>query len=379
MLQLVSRRCHGARRIVFAYVVVHAIIVMQSNSVKCYVINKSGLYEVQSVVGAMAQLEDANQKGNWSPHDSLTHHLATHTPIQVPRQPDGATGAFHTMQHQGPWRLPFGGFAPTQPQSLFRPTWQQPAAEWQANNNKVNEWEKWNPTLAGELARPRPQLLSPQFGSQMIMGHAALSAVSPEQVVVEKCEEGKNGETPMDQDDLHSPKEDERKSAEHHSASYDASATPSLSGDDDERRLDVENADNNSEDHIDVEETTTPKAESEEPNTKDSTPILNALHYAGEDMKEDRNEKTMTAGKEEDAPHLLLNFIQHSLTSSSDQAHVSCATPSTEEKSTDNTVSFGHSGTSAFSNPESSQTSVISTTPVSSACESICLFSSAFL
>ncbi|KAK6031175.1 zinc finger, C2H2 type [Ostertagia ostertagi] len=275
----------------------------------------------------MAQCDDSTQPpSSWNrdPIREQLAHLATHTPIQVPRPQEGVPAAFHAMQ-QGAWRIPFAGFTPAQPQPLFRSTWQQPSSgEWTANNNKINEWKKWNSleTPSTELARPRPQLLSPHFGSPVLPtgGQATLPAVGPiTEVTADKqpCE-------PMDQHDIHILKEEERKSAEHHSASYDASASPSLSGDEDERRLDVEGS---SEPHAEDVEVDVAKTSSEhrmqcsvDYETDEGHPYDN----------DDNHVSTTTSHKEDEASHLLLNFSQQSFASSSDQSRIQCLPSPTE-------------------------------------------------
>ncbi|PIO71403.1 zinc finger, C2H2 type [Teladorsagia circumcincta] len=229
---------------------------------------------------------------------------------------------------QGAWRIPFAGFTPAQPQPLFRSTWQQPSSgEWTANNNKINEWKKWNSleTPSTELVRPRPQLLSPHFGSPVLptSGQATLPTVGPTTEVTadtKPCE-------PMDQHDIHILKEEERKSAEHHSASYDASASPSLSGDEDERRLDVEGS---SEPHAEDVEVDVPKTSTElrmqcsvDYETDEGHPYDN----------DDNHVSTTTSNKEDEASHLLLNFSQQSFASSSDQSRLQCLSSPTESAS----------------------------------------------
>ncbi|CAJ0610385.1 unnamed protein product [Cylicocyclus nassatus] len=264
-------------------------------------------------------------------HSQLAAHLATHTPIQVPRPQEGVPAAFHAMQ-QGAWRIPFAGFTPSQPQPLFRSAWQQPSTgEWPANNNKINEWKKWSSLEAPspDLARPRPQLLSPHFGSPVLPGQAALPAAHSAEVIKEEqpCE-------PMDQHDIHSLKEEGRKSTEHHSASYDASASPSLSGDDDERRLDVENSENpHTEDHIEVEHCRTPS------NLRMQTSIDYETDEGHANDNDDNQVSTTTAHKEDEASHLLLNFSQQSFSTSSDQSRIQClASPTDSRKASDANV-----------------------------------------
>ncbi|KAK5979958.1 Zinc finger C2H2 type [Trichostrongylus colubriformis] len=277
----------------------------------------------------MAQCDDSTQPPSSWNRDPLREqlaHLATHTPIQVPRPQEGVPAAFHAMQ-QGAWRIPFAGFTPAQPQPLFRSTWQQPSpGEWTANNNKINEWKKWNSmeTPPSELARPRPQLLSPHFGSSVLPtgGQASLSAVCPATEVTvgkEPCE-------PMDQHDIQVLKEEERKSAEHHSASYDASASPSLSGDEDERRLDVEggNEPNPEGAEVDVAKT------SSELRTRTLCNVDYDTDEGQADDGDDNHVSTTTSHKEDEASHLLLSFSQQSFASSSDQSRIRCSSPSTE-------------------------------------------------
>ncbi|WKY14476.1 hypothetical protein Q1695_000205 [Nippostrongylus brasiliensis] len=271
----------------------------------------------------MAQCDDSTQPPSSWNRDPLREqltHLATHTPIQVPRPQEGVPAAFHAMQ-QGAWRLPFTGFTPSQPQPLFRSSWQQPSTgEWTANNNKINEWKKWNSMEApAELARPRPQLLSPHFGSPVLPGaQAALPAAFPTEVAAadKPCE-------PMDQHDIHILKEEERKSAEHHSASYDASASPSLSGDDEERRLDVEGGDDPISEDVDVDDAKTSVLRmhcSVDYETDDGNP----------DENDDNHVSTTTSHKEDEASHLLLNFSQQSFTSTSEQSRIQCLPSPTE-------------------------------------------------
>ncbi|KAK6033859.1 zinc finger, C2H2 type [Cooperia oncophora] len=224
---------------------------------------------------------------------------------------------------QGAWRIPFAGFTPAQPQPLFRSTWQQPnSGEWTANNNKINEWKKWNSleTPSAELARPRPQLLSPHFGSPVLPtgGQATLPTVCPTTEAEKKpCE-------PMDQQDIHILKEEERKSAEHHSASYDASASPSLSGDEDERRLDVEGgSEPNSEDvEVDVAKTSS--------ELRMQCSVDYETDEGHPDDNDDNHVSTTTSHKEDEASHLLLNFSQQSFASSSEQSRIQCPSSPTE-------------------------------------------------
>ncbi|KHJ92673.1 zinc finger, C2H2 type [Oesophagostomum dentatum] len=234
----------------------------------------------------------------------------------------------------------------------MRSTWQQPSTgDWSANNNKINEWKKWSSLEApsAELARPRPQLLSPHFGSPVLPGaQAALPATRPVEVIREEqqCE-------PMDQHDIHNLKEEERKSAEHHSASYDASASPSLSGDDDERRLDVENS----------EDPPSEEAEAEQRKTPSKLCMQTSTDYETDEGHPDDNDdnqvSTTTAHKEDEASHLLLNFSQQSFTSTSDQSRIQCLpsptesskagdpnVPTTTTHSTTPTISSAFSGTS---------------------------------
>ncbi|KIH60967.1 zinc finger, C2H2 type [Ancylostoma duodenale] len=275
---------------------------------------------------------------------------------------------------QGAWRIPFAGFTPSQPQPLFRydttsipdhptSTWQQPSTgEWSANNNKINEWKKWSSLEApsAELARPRPQLLSPHFGSPVLPGgQAALPAARPAEVTREEqpCE-------PMDQHDIHNLKEEERKSAEHHSASYDASATPSLSGDDDERRLDVEGGEDHQSEDVEVEDRKTPAKLRMQTSTDYET------DEGHPDDNDDNQVSTTTAHKEDEASHLLLNFSQQSFTSASDQTRIQCLPSPTESgKASDPNVptTTTHSTTptisSAFSGAAEQHAAVVVSTP----------------
>ncbi|RCN41336.1 zinc finger, C2H2 type [Ancylostoma caninum] len=313
----------------------------------------------------MAQCDDSTQPPSSWNRDPLREqlaHLATHTPIQVPRPQEGVPAAFHAMQ-QGAWRIPFAGFTPSQPQPLFRSTWQQPSTgEWSANNNKINEWKKWSSLEApsAELARPRPQLLSPHFGSPVLPGgQAALPAARPAEVTKDEqpCE-------PMDQHDIHTLKEEERKSAEHHSASYDASATPSLSGDDDERRLDVEGGEDHQSEDVEVEDRKTPSKLRMQTSTDYET------DEGHPDDNDDNQVSTTTAHKEDEASHLLLNFSQQSFTSASDQTRIQCLPSPTESgKASDPNVptTTTHSTTptisSAFSGATEQHAAVVVSTP----------------
>lgn len=138
----------------------------------------------------------------------------------------------------------------------------------------------------------------------------------------------------MDQHDIHNLKEEERKSAEHHSASYDASASPSLSGDDDERRLDVEGGDDQHSEDVEVDDAKTPEEHH----------IRCSVDYETDEGHPDDNDdnqvSTTTSHKEDEASHLLLNFSQQSFTSSSEQSRIQCLTSSTESgKDSDPNVS----------------------------------------
>ncbi|XGW35143.1 hypothetical protein V3C99_018847 [Haemonchus contortus] len=306
----------------------------------------------------MAQCDDSTQPPSSWNRDPLREqlaHLATHTPIQVPRPQEGVPAAFHAMQ-QGAWRIPFAGFTPAQPQPLFRSAWQQPSSgEWTANNNKINEWKKWNSLEApsAELARPRPQLLSPHFGSPVMPtgGQATLPAPCPTAEVT-----ADDKPEPMDQHDIHSLKEEERKSAEHHSASYDASASPSLSGDEDERRLDVEGG---SEPHSEDVEVDIAKTSSE---LRMQCSVDYETDEGHPDDNDDNRVSTTTSHKEDEASHLLLNFSQQSFASSSDQSRIQRVSSPTENgKGNDPnvpTTTTSHSTTpvimnSAFSSTDS--------------------------
>ncbi|KJH48778.1 zinc finger, C2H2 type [Dictyocaulus viviparus] len=231
--------------------------------------------------------------------------------LQVPRPQEGIPAAFHAMQ-QGAWRIPFAGFTPSPPQPLFRSGWQQPSTgEWTANNNKINEWKKWNTlkTSSGEVVRPLPQMPSPHFGSPVLpSGQAALPAINSMEVTSDDqpCE-------PMNQEDIQNLKDS--KSAENHSTSYDdASASPSLSGDDDERRSDVGGIYVRNSECVEIDD------------SADTTKLRKQCctgYEANKGNSDDNNvdqTSTNASHKDDEASRLLLNFSQQSFTSTNDQS-----------------------------------------------------------
>ncbi|CAD6194283.1 unnamed protein product [Caenorhabditis auriculariae] len=272
------------------------------------------------------------QKGGWPPQHSLAH-LPTHTPIQ-PHQPEGSPVAFHAMQ-QGAWRVPVPPNFGTLHKPLFGGDWQ---GAWGANNNeKLGSWDKWQSAqVSGDVARPLPK-----FGSASITA----AMMNPMQSTAE------SSETPISSSANYvSPKEEESNEREHHTNSYDVSASQSPSEVDDDRR-----GERTSEEPIDVECTA-----SNDDNSEESTPTS-----AKPEKEKEADDVMDTTGNESNngigglpqrdvdaATRLLLNFSQNSFTSALDAARTISPLVKEESSPEKKFLGFSQSNSSAFSNIE---------------------------